>query len=449
MQLSSGDNKNVSVLLELDHAIRRAESLQSLLFVIVNQTRRLVPFDQAVFLTAANKHKQIRVHAISNIATVDRNTPFAQWIERVARQEDKGANRLTAHPLSDDNMNKNDLADWNDLSPSHVYWLPLIAPLQGHVGTLWLARTTPFTDKELVLLNHLALSYAHALQVFLRPFKFSQVISRFFSKPLLLVSACLLSALLMIPVHLTALAPAEVVPVAPYVISSSMNGVVKEILVEPNDTVTSGQPVVQLDDTEAANNEAIAVEALEVAKAQVEKATRGAFASASNREVLAELAAQVDFRRAELTFARDRLKKTLLISEKNGVAVVTQPDQWAGRPVNVGEKILQIADPEQVELEIMLSVTDAILIGQGSKVRIFLDSAPLDPADAQLIRSEYEAHQTGSGILSYRLVASFIAPDYHPRIGLRGTAKLYGQKVSLFYYLFRRPITSFRQWLGW
>ena len=42
-----------------------------------------------------------------------------------------------------------------------------------------------------------------------------------------------------------------------------------------------------------------------------------------------------------------------------------------------------------------------------------------------------------------------ITEDAIPRIGLRGTAKVYGEKVSLFYYLFRRPITYLRQHLGW
>ena len=271
----------------------------------------------------------------------------------------------------------------------------------------------------------------------------------FLKKPLLLLLFVLIAGILMVPVHLTALAPAEVVPIEPYVVSASMNGVVEKILVKSNDEVTSGQPVVQLDDTEMANNAAIAAEALEVSKVQLEKASRGAFANASNREGLAELTAQVELRRAELEFARDGFKKTLLISEKNGVAVVTQANAWAGRPVNIGEKILQIANPEKVELEIMLPVKDATLLAKGSRVRIFLDSAPLSPEDARLVRSEYESYQTEAGVLSYRITASFTNPEYQPRIGLRGTAKLFGKKVSLFYYLFRRPITTVRQWTGW
>lgn len=450
MQLSQQENnKHISVLLELDHAVRRAESLQSLLFIMVNQTRRLVPFDQAVFLAATDNQKKAKVQAISNIATVDRSSPFVHWVERVARREDKKLTRLVSHRISTDDMTENDLADWNDFSPPNIYWLPLVAPLQGSVGTLWFARAEAWSDKELVLLDHLALSFAHALQVFIRPYRFTQLLQTFLKKPVLLLLFVLIVGVLLVPVHLTALAPAEVVPIEPYVVSSSMNGVVEKILVKSNAQVVSGQPVVQLDDTEMDNNAAIAAEALEVSMVQLEKAGRGAFANASNREILAELTAQVDLRRTELEFAREGLKKTLLISEKDGVAVVTQANAWAGRPVNIGEKILLIADPGKVELEIMLPVKDATLLAKGSRVRIFLDSTPLAPEDARLIRSEYESYQTEAGILSYRITASFIDPAYHPRIGLRGTAKLFGKKVSLFYYLFRRPITTVRQWTGW
>jgi hypothetical protein len=33
-------------------------------------------------------------------------------------------------------------------------------------------------------------------------------------------------------------------------------------------------------------------------------------------------------------------------------------------------------------------------------------------------------------------------------MGLKGTAKIYGDKVPLFYYLMRRPISALRQTFG-
>ncbi|MNL84264.1 hypothetical protein D3C87_2121830 [compost metagenome] len=50
---------------------------------------------------------------------------------------------------------------------------------------------------------------------------------------------------------------------------------------------------------------------------------------------------------------------------------------------------------------------------------------------------------------SYTVLARVDDPTAAPeRLGLRGTARVYGEPVSLFYYLMRRPITALRQWTG-
>ena len=45
-------------------------------------------------------------------------------------------------------------------------------------------------------------------------------------------------------------------------------------------------------------------------------------------------------------------------------------------------------------------------------------------------------------------IADFDAETTPPRIGLHGTAKIYGHPVPLAFYLFRRPIASARRMLG-
>ncbi len=439
---------NVSVLIDLEQGVRRAESLQSLQFLIVNQTRRLIPFDQAVFLSVTD-HSVPKVGAISNVAAVDRTAPFVHWVERMAALENKGPDRVIRHSVSQENLSGPNRDDWKTFSPANILWLPLVAPQQGLVGVLWLSRYEPWDEKECVLFDHLALSYAHGLQIFLLPWRFSSAMRRICNRPVRIAAFVLLCLLMLIPVNLTALTPMEVVPKDPFVVASPMNGVVEEILVASNQTVKPEQIVARLDDTQLRNNVAVARKALTVAGVQLEKAGRGAFVNAHDNEVLAELSAQVDLRKAELAFAEERLNTCVLTTKKAGVAVVNRPDEWAGRPVDVGEKILQIADPNQVEIQIMLPVKDAVLLHPGNRVRVFLDSAPLSPREAEVIRSEYEAHLTELGGLAYRVTARFTQQSEPPRIGLRGTAKVFGSRVTLFYYLFRRPLTALRQWMGW
>ncbi len=52
------------------------------------------------------------------------------------------------------------------------------------------------------------------------------------------------------------------------------------------------------------------------------------------------------------------------------------------------------------------------------------------------------------GTLVYRVLANFEVDVVPPRIGLKGTAKVYGEEVKLLYYLLRRPFASVRRWTG-
>lgn len=107
---------------------------------------------------------------------------------------------------------------------------------------------------------------------------------------------------------------------------------------------------------------------------------------------------------------------------------------------------MEIADPNQAELRIELAVGDAIDLAPGAQVALFLDSDPLQRHLARLERSAYEAQPTAAGQLAYRLDARF--DDAAPRIGLRGTAKIFGDRAPLALYLLRRPLAGLRQSVG-
>ena len=64
--------------------------------------------------------------------------------------------------------------------------------------------------------------------------------------------------------------------------------------------------------------------------------------------------------------------------------------------------------------------------------------------------NSYMAEKYDQDTLSYRVYAKFdnAEQENNLRIGLQGTAKIYGERVSLFFYLFRKPISYVRQFLG-
>ena len=99
---------------------------------------------------------------------------------------------------------------------------------------------------------------------------------------------------------------------------------------------------------------------------------------------------------------------------------------------------------------IHLAVADAIALDVGAPVRMFLSVKPLTPVDAHLVETSYQAVLSPiNGVASYRLRAALDESGTSARIGLRGTAKLYGNWVVFGYYVLRRPLASLREWTGW
>lgn len=80
-------------------------------------------------------------------------------------------------------------------------------------------------------------------------------------------------------------------------------------------------------------------------------------------------------------------------------------------------------------------------------MRIYLDSDPLNPLDGVLERATYHATPMPGGGLAFVLYAK-LPKGEAPRIGYRGTAQVFGDDVTLVYYVMRRPLTALRQMVG-
>lgn len=320
--------------------------------------------------------------------------------------------------------------------------MPLKDRLGEVFGGLWLAREQPFNEAELTLLAQLGDTYAHAWLA-LQPRKPWRL--RWPKKKLLAIAAGL-CLLLLIPVRQSVLAPAEVVPLGGRVVAAPLDGVIAEFLVKPNQRVAAGDLLVRFDATSLKAQADVAERALGVAEAELKANAQRAFADAESSSRIDLLAARVEQKRAERDYARELLARSEVRAERAGIAVFADAERWTGKPVQTGERLMQIADPAQAELRIELPVGDAIALQPGAEVALFLDSDPLNRHAARLERAAYEAQGTAAGQLAYRLDAAFL--DAPPRIGLRGTAKLFGDRAPLAYYLLRRPLAALRQSLG-
>ena len=200
------------------------------------------------------------------------------------------------------------------------------------------------------------------------------------------------------------------------------------------------------------NNYLVAKRTLDVANAQLHTVKQSSFFDATQKSQISQLESQVKLKEAELNFAQEQLGKTKIYAKEDGIAIINNPNDWKGKPVTTGERVFLIAKPQSIELKIMLPVSEAIFLEENALVKAFFDNDPTNSWSGKVKYVSYKPELTEQNILSYKITADFDdikENGYIPSIGLRGTAKIYSKKVTLFFYLFRKPITAVRQWIGW
>jgi multidrug efflux pump subunit AcrA (membrane-fusion protein) len=423
-------------LLALQSQTRAAADIDSLAYSLVNDAQPLFGYRHAALLIAG------RTRAVTGISQVEPHAPFAAFVERAASELLAQGVSAQAQQVDTNSLSEQTRADCQSLSASAVFWLPLLDRQQALFGGLWIAREQPWSDAEQALLAQLGDCYSHAWLA-LQPRKPWRL--RWPRRKILAVLV-VASLLLFLPVRQSVLAPAEVVPLDGRVVTAPLDGVIAEFLVKPNQPVLSGETLLRFDATSLRAQADVAERSLDVADAELKSNAQRAFSDTDAKARLDLLAARVEQKRAERDYARELLARSEIRAERDGIAVFADAERWTGKPVKTGERLMDIADPQQAELRIELAVADAIDLEPGAEVALFLDSDPLNRHAARLERQAYEAQSSAAGQLAYRLDASFVATP--PRIGLRGTAKLFGQRVPLALYLLRRPLAALRQGLG-
>ncbi|MEB6587975.1 HlyD family efflux transporter periplasmic adaptor subunit [Pseudomonas asiatica] len=422
--------------LKLERQARAAASTEVLAFSMVNDSQPLFGYRHGALLIAG------KVRAMTGISVVEPNAPFVVFIERLAACLAAGERFALPGAVPSESVDQASRDDWQALSAPHAFWLPLKDRDDQVFGGLWLARDTPWSEAEQILLAQLGDCYSHAWRA-LQPGKPWRL--RWPARTRWALAGALLLVLL-VPVRQSVLAPAEVVPRNGQVVAAPLDGVVAEFLVKPNQPVQAGQVLMRFDATSLKAQADVAERTLGVAEAELKANAQRAFSDADSGARLDLLAARVEQKRAERDYARDLLARSEVRAERDGVAVFADAQRLLGKPMRTGERLMEIADPAQAELRVELPVADAIGLENGAEVALFLDSDPLHRHSATLERSAYQAQSTAAGQLAYRLDAAFDGAP--PRIGLRGTAKLFGDRAPLALYLLRRPLAALRQAVG-
>lgn len=438
------------ILETLEARARAAESLPELAFSIANEPYGLLGFRQALLLRG---DQRARLMAVSGLAKPTEDSPYMVWLRRAWAWVHPQVSAAPGwfEPAAAEDMPDEVREGWGEWWTQGIYALPL----RGRSGqvlawVVFLLEVQPKAWQERAL-QRLSGTWAYCWDALAGTSRRSwRQRARHWFRPLRFALLAAIALLAFVPVSQTVLAPAEVVSLDARVVAAPLDGVIKTVHVRPNQAVQAGDALFSLDDTTLRNRYEVARESVAVADAELVAATQRAFYDPASQAELALLTGRAHERRAELAAVLAQLERVQVLAEKDGIAVFGDPDDWLGRPVSTGERIMLLANPHAPGMLIHLPVADAIGLDPGAEVKFFLTVRPLEPLEGRVIETSYQAMESPEGIASYRLRAVFHESDEpDARIGLRGTAKLYGEKVRLGYYLLRRPLATLREWTGW
>ena len=413
--------------------------------MLVNDSRALLSYRQAALWLTGDG-----LRALSGLAQPELNAPYAQWLARLCAflHENHSA---TAALLSSRDLPPALAEQWGEWLPPLVYWQPL-----GDVGGVLFAMDSPWDESAVALCAEWAETWTHAWRSRrqsghapisrLRTLWSEQGAQTWYRRPRLwLLVIVLLVALF--PVRLSVLAPAELVAAHPDVVRAPLDGVIGQFLVEPNQAVTAGQPLFEFDPAPLQAQLQVAAQTLATAEAEYRQNASLAVSDDRSKAQLSTLVGRIAEKRAEVDYLQGQLQRTRVTAARAGVVVLDDVSEWIGKPVQVGERILRIANPADVEVEAWLPMADALQFAEHAPVQVYLSAAPLNSLNAQLRYLGFEAQPRPDGTYAYRLRAVLEGAS-DARLGQKGTARIYGQRVPLIYWVIRRPLAVIRQYLG-
>jgi HlyD family secretion protein len=436
-----------AALLRVEAEIRSIGRVVDLRHLAVNETRTLLRARQ-VFIIERGHTGAFKVTAASSLPVVDPTAPTVRWLEYIisrlsasvglagpngfaARAHADAADPLTAtYPFQ------------------HMHWVPFWSRRPCVTAGFLLVRDAPWQDADRAVSQRLAVTIGHAWALLDCPLPLAQRFRHLHRRWLL---GAAVSVLLcgFLPVPMTALAPVEVMARGAVSLAMPMDGQVQDVLVAPSSRVETGAVLVRLVDTHARNKLEIAEREMAVAEARLAKANQLAIADVRGRHELGIARVELALRAAERDYARELFRKLEITASVAGVVLFGDKKDLIGRPLVTGDRLMEIADPRDVELKIEVPVADAVVVMHGARVKVFLDADPLHPVEATVTHFDYQARINEARVAVHRVFATIGPTDLRGhRLGIRGTAQIYGPSTPLGYLLLRRPIAATRQWFG-
>ncbi len=424
-------------LLDIQKQARDAKNIAELGFVVTNKTQNLISYDNAIFWTANNL--KITLEAISGNSILDKDSPYAQYVVSEIKKYIQNTTQKTIQKITPE---KNE----NDFVAKNITIVPMKSQDKDIIGGLWIERQDDLTQPQQELLSELSEGYSLCLSLIKH--RQNSIFSFINFSSLKLRYIVIASIVIFLfPVRLNITAPAEIIASSTHVITMPYDAPLNKIMIKPGDNVNEGDLLATIDKTLIQSQKDSAEQVLKNARSALSRAGFESLQSGEKKSDLQLLRSEIKTKTIEFNYANDLLAKADIKSPVSGVAIFSDASSLQGKPMRMGERIMTIANPNDIELLIRVPAQSIIPIEIGENVSYFLNTSPLSSQNASVRTIGYQADTDEDGLLTYKIRAT-IHSDNAVRIGWKGTAKIKGQWSIFGYSLMRRPLIALRNLAG-
>lgn len=227
------------------------------------------------------------------------------------------------------------------------------------------------------------------------------------------------------------------------------DGQIAQCLKQEGEYVRKGEIIARYDTAKLEYQLANARSALLEAQADLELEQQNSFTDENKLGKVKLLRAKCDTMQVAVKEAQWFLDHSAIRSPSDGILSLTdeRAEQLSGKAVRTGDKLFEIYAKNKIIAEIMVNEHDASILHKNLSVNLYLYTSPENGINAEVIDIAQYPKLTEQNTYCYPVTASLENSDKTDlRFGMRGIAKLSGNRVTLAYYLFKNLILYFRKW---
>ncbi len=236
---------------------------------------------------------------------------------------------------------------------------------------------------------------------------------------------------------------------APEVISTYawFDGPIQECLRQDSEAVKKGDIIAKYDTEQLQYRLDAAESALHEIDSELEVEDRTSFSDKARLGELKLLRAKLTSAQIAVDEAKWYLDHSVLKAPADGILVLAdgRAEHLTGKAVRTGDPVFDIYTGQGMIAEIAVNERDASIFRKTPEVVLFLHSAPQTPIAAEILEIAQYPELTEQRTYCY-IIRVKLPDDMEGkyRYGMRGIARLTGEKVFLGYYLFKNILLYLR-----